>query len=72
MNPYRSSTQDACVVDGARRGVAYDLVVPFAALWFVSLARVAWLVVLGGSFEVLDTLAFAALVTLPVLLLERR
>ena len=66
--PYRANTRSE--ETGAAVAGSWDLVVPFAGLWLVSLARVAWVLVSRGTFGAQDTLAALALFVLPALLVR--
>jgi hypothetical protein len=66
--PYRAKPRSD--EHGAAEAGAWDLVVPFAGLWLVSLARVAWVLMRRGTFGAQDTLAALALVALPALLVR--
>ena len=70
MKPYRAnaSSDEAGAVETA----SWDLVVPFVALWLVSVWRVVWVLTSRQAFGALDTLAAVALIALPALLVRAR
>ncbi len=70
MKPYRATARSD--EPGAVETASWDLVVPFVALWLVSLLRVVWVLTSRQTFGALDTLAAVALVALPALLVRAR